>query len=85
MAVDQGSIEPLDFGKNPAPTPFAYRHMNLVTRRGIFLFENIDMEGLSKEKPTSSCSPKAQAGRRDGVAGQSHRRLVISQGLIRFV
>lgn len=50
MAVDQGSIEPLDFAKNPTPEPFAYCHMNLVTRHGISQFENIDMEGLSKEK-----------------------------------
>jgi kynurenine formamidase len=50
LLVDQGSIEPLDFTKDPTPEPFAYCHMNLVVRHGIFQLENIDMEGLSQEK-----------------------------------
>jgi kynurenine formamidase len=50
MLVDQGSVEPFDFAKNPSPEPFAPCHVNLTLRRGISIFENIDMEGLSKEK-----------------------------------
>jgi kynurenine formamidase len=50
MLVDQGSVEPFDFVKNPSPEPFAPCHVNLTLRRGISIFENIDMEGLSKEK-----------------------------------
>jgi kynurenine formamidase len=50
LALDQGAVEPLDSARNPAPEPFGFCHMNLVTRRGIYLFENIDMEGLSQEK-----------------------------------
>ncbi len=49
LLADQGAIEPVDNTKGPSPQPFGYCHMNLVVRRGIYLFENIDMEGLSQE------------------------------------
>jgi len=50
LLADQGAIEPVDNTRGPGPVPFGYCHMNLVVRRGIYLFENIDMEGLSHEQ-----------------------------------
>jgi kynurenine formamidase len=50
IGSDTWGLEPYDFAKNPAPEPFAYCHMNLVARRGIANFENLDLEVLSKEK-----------------------------------
>ncbi len=49
LVLDQGAVEPLDPETNPSPEPFGYCHMNLVVRRGIYLFENINMEELSKQ------------------------------------
>lgn len=49
LGADQGAIEPVatDFG--PHSEPFGYCHVNLLARRGIYLFENLDLEGLSAE------------------------------------
>jgi kynurenine formamidase len=46
LGMDNWGIEPYDFAKVP-PTlikAWAYCHMNLTTRRGIYLFENLDLE-----------------------------------------
>lgn len=50
LAVDNGAIEPVatDFG--PHSEPFGYCHVNLLARRGIYLFENVDLEGLSAQR-----------------------------------
>jgi len=50
LVTDQGAIEPLGGENQVAGAPFGYCHMNLLVRRGIYLFESIDMEGLSQEK-----------------------------------
>jgi len=50
IGSDTWGLEPYDFAKNPAPEPFAYCHMNLVARRGITNFENLNLEEVSKEK-----------------------------------
>lgn len=50
LVTDQGAVEPLG-GENRSPdAPFGYCHMNLLVRRGIYLFESLDMEALSREK-----------------------------------
>jgi len=33
-----------------APETFAYCHMNLIARRGIYNFENLDLDDLSADK-----------------------------------
>lgn len=50
LGADQGAIEPVatDFG--PHSEPFGYCHVNLLARRGIYLFENLDLEGLASER-----------------------------------
>ena len=50
LGADQGAIEPVatDFG--PQSEPFGYCHVNLLARRGIYLFENLDLEGLATER-----------------------------------
>jgi kynurenine formamidase len=50
IGSDTWGLEPYDFGKVATPEPFAYCHMNLVARRGISNFENLDLEVLSQEK-----------------------------------
>jgi kynurenine formamidase len=50
LVTDQGAIEPLGGADQVAGAPFGYCHMNLLVRRGIYLFESIDMEGLAQEK-----------------------------------
>ncbi|MCI0528044.1 MAG: cyclase family protein, partial [Nitrospira sp.] len=57
IGSDTWGLEPLDFSKpagspgNPGPEDsFAYCHMNLIARRGISNFENLDLSVLSKEK-----------------------------------
>jgi kynurenine formamidase len=49
LAVDNGAIEPVDREPGPDSKPFGYCHVNLLVRRGIYLFENIDMERLAAE------------------------------------
>jgi kynurenine formamidase len=49
IGSDTWGVEPYDFSKGP-PESFAYCHMNLVLRRGIYNFENLDLDGLSADK-----------------------------------
>lgn len=52
LGMDNWGIEPYDFAKTP-PTmipAWAYCHMNLTTRRGIYLFENLDLEQISRDR-----------------------------------
>jgi kynurenine formamidase len=52
LGMDNWGIEPYDFAKEP-PTlikAWAYCHMNLITRRGIYLHENLDLEQLSADR-----------------------------------
>ena len=49
LMADQGGIEPVGKDRDEAAAPFGYCHVNLLMRRGIYLFENIDMEGLARE------------------------------------
>ncbi len=58
MGADNWGIEPYDFdSKGDWPTPFtevkewAYCHMNLSARRGIYLFENLDLRDLGERAP----------------------------------
>jgi kynurenine formamidase len=57
LGADNWGIEPYDFtGKGKWPTPFkevknwAYCHANLSTRRGIYLFENLDLKKVGEDK-----------------------------------
>ena len=47
IGSDTWGLEPYDFAKTASPEPFAYCHMNLVARRGISNFENLDLDTLS--------------------------------------
>jgi len=49
IGSDTWGLEPLDFSKG-APDSFAYCHMNLIVRRGISNFENLDLDDLSTDK-----------------------------------
>jgi len=49
IGSDTWGLEPFDFAKG-VPASFAYCHMNLVARRGISNFENLDLDDLSTEK-----------------------------------
>jgi kynurenine formamidase len=49
IGSDTWGLEPYDFAKG-MPESFAYCHMNLIVRRGISNFENLDMDVLSQEK-----------------------------------
>ena len=58
MGADNWGIEPYDFdSKGEWPTPFSeieqwgYCHMNLSARRGICLFENLDLKDLAELGP----------------------------------
>ncbi|MEJ8566238.1 cyclase family protein [Elongatibacter sediminis] len=53
LMADQGAIEPVGLAADGAQEdtgPFGYCHVNLLARRGIYLFENIDMEALSEQE-----------------------------------
>jgi len=57
LGADNWGIEPYDFtAKGVWPTPFAkveswaYCHMNLSVRRGIYLFENLDLKQVGEDK-----------------------------------
>jgi kynurenine formamidase len=57
LGADNWGIEPYDFtGEGQWPTPFqevkewAYCHMNLTVRRGIYLFENLDLKQLGEDQ-----------------------------------
>jgi len=56
LGADNWGIEPYDFaGQGDWPTPFAavsdwaYCHMNLSVRRGIYLFENLDLKQVGED------------------------------------
>jgi len=49
LVTDQGAVEALGANARPADAPFGYCHMNLLVRRGIYLFESLDLEALSNE------------------------------------
>jgi kynurenine formamidase len=49
IGSDTWGLEPYDFSKG-APESFAYCHMNLIVRRGITNFENLDLDDLSADK-----------------------------------
>lgn len=49
IGSDTWGLEPYDFAKG-VPDSFAYCHMNLVVRRGITNFENLDLDDLSADK-----------------------------------
>ena len=58
LGVDNWGIEPYDFaGHGDWPTPlaemdeWAYCHMNLSARRGIYIFENLDLKELGERGP----------------------------------
>ncbi len=57
LGADNWGIDPYDLpGEGEWPTPFAeikdwaYCHANRVTRRGIYLFENLDLKQLGEDK-----------------------------------
>jgi kynurenine formamidase len=50
IGSDTWGLEPFDFAKSGVPESFAYCHMNLVARRGISNFENLDLDDLSADK-----------------------------------
>lgn len=52
LGMDNWGIEPYDFSKVPPSqiTDWAYCHMNLSVRRGIYLFENLDLKQLGEDK-----------------------------------
>ena len=50
IGSDTWGLEPFDFAKSGVPESFAYCHMNLVARRGIYNFENLDLDDLSADK-----------------------------------
>ncbi len=49
IGSDTWGLEPYDFAKG-VPDSFAYCHMNLVARRGIYNFENLDLDQLSADR-----------------------------------
>jgi kynurenine formamidase len=49
IASDTWGLEPYDFAKG-VPESFAYCHMNLIARRGITNFENLDLDELSSNR-----------------------------------
>ena len=58
VGADNWGIEPYDFaskGNYPTPIPelkeWAYCHMNLSARRGIYIFENLDLKDLGERGP----------------------------------
>jgi kynurenine formamidase len=50
VGSDTQGLEPNDFAKTGALASFAYCHMNLIARRGIYNFENLDLDELSADK-----------------------------------
>ncbi len=47
IGSDTWGLEPYDFAQG-VPESFAYCHINLIVRRGIYNFENLDLDGLSE-------------------------------------
>jgi len=50
IGSDTWGLEALDFSKALPPGGFAYCHMNLIARRGISNFENLDLDELSSNQ-----------------------------------
>ena len=52
IAMDNWGIEPYDFAKIPPSqiTDWGHCHANLVTRRGIYIFENLDLKQVGEDK-----------------------------------
>ena len=50
VGSDTWGLEPYDVPNLGEPESFAYGHMNLIARRGITNFENLDLDVLSREK-----------------------------------
>jgi kynurenine formamidase len=50
IGSDTWGLEPYDDANLGVPESYAYGHMNLVVRRGITNFENLDLDVLSREK-----------------------------------
>jgi kynurenine formamidase len=50
VGSDTWGLEPYNFPKDGPPEKFAYCHMNLIVRHGIYNFENLDLDGVSQEK-----------------------------------
>ena len=48
IGSDTWGLEPYDFAKG-VPESFAYCHINLIVRRGIYNFENLDLDQLSAD------------------------------------
>jgi kynurenine formamidase len=49
IGSDTWGLEPYDFAKG-VPESFAYCHMNLIARRAISNFENLDLDDISADK-----------------------------------
>jgi kynurenine formamidase len=50
IGSDTWGLEPYDFPNRGMPESFAYCHMNLIARRGITNFENLDLDELSSNR-----------------------------------
>ena len=50
IGSDTWGLEPYDFANEGLPESFAYCHINLIVRRGIYNFENLDLDQLSADK-----------------------------------
>ncbi len=50
IGTDTWGLEPYNFPKDGPPDSFAYCHMNLIVRHGIYNFENLDLDTLSQDK-----------------------------------
>jgi kynurenine formamidase len=52
LGTDNWGVEPYDFEKEPPSQikGWAYCHMNLSARRGIYLFENLDLAQISADR-----------------------------------
>jgi kynurenine formamidase len=52
LGTDNWGVEPYDFEKEPPAQikGWAYCHMNLSARRGIYLFENLDLSQISADR-----------------------------------
>lgn len=52
LGMDNWGIEPYDFAKTPPSQieEWGYCHANLITRKGIYLFENMDLKQLGEDQ-----------------------------------
>ncbi len=49
IGSDTWGLEPYNFAVDGLPDSFAYCHINLIVRRGIYNFENLDLDQLSAD------------------------------------